>query len=184
LYYDSWFGDSTTMMHVSVYELDQPLQRNVPYYTNIDVKPYIQQARTLGKIPSRPVICYSTDSMKRLDSYRTVVKVPIDVNLAIVSSGIPVIRSKRLSFKTPEAFSQYFNGLYVDCDFGNGSITYVNHTELELCYGTTLESSTMEGLRDSFVLGASYFPITKEVRQVNRFSHPDLRTLRESIQSR
>lgn len=175
LYYDSWFGDSTTMMHVSVYELDQPLQRNVPYYTNIDVKPYIQQARTLGKISFTAGDMYSTDSMKLLDSYQTVVKVPIDVNLGnrfLRDSRDPV---KAAFFKTPEAFTQYFNGLYVDCDFGNGSITYVNHTELELCYGTTLESSTMEGLRDSFVLGASYFPITKEVRQVNRFSHPDLR---------
>lgn len=175
LYYDSWFGDSATLMHVSVYELDQPLQRGVPYYTNHDIKPYIQQARILGKTSFTAGDMYSTDSMKRLDSYKTVLKVPIDVNLGnrfLSDSRDPL---KAAFFKTPEAFSRYFNGLYVDCDFGNGSITYINHTELELCYGTTLESSTMDGVRDSFVLGASYFPITKEVRQVNRFSHPDLR---------
>lgn len=175
LYYDSWFGDSTTLMHVTVYELDQPLKRGVPYYTNHDINPYIQQARRLGKTSFTAGDMYSTDSMKLLDTYKTVVKVPIDVNLGnrfLRDSRDPV---KSAFFKTPEAFTRYFNGLYVDCDFGNGSITYVNHTELELCYGTTLESSTMDGVRDSFVLGASYFPITKEVRQVNRFSHPDLR---------
>jgi len=175
LYYDSWFGDSSTLMNASVYELDKPLKRGMPYYTNFPVKDYIQQARLLGKTSFTAGDMYSTDSMKALSTYQPVIRIPIDVNLGnrfLADSRDP---AKAAYFKTPDAFNEYFNGLYVDCDFGNGSITYITHTELELCYWTTLESSTVEGARDSFIVASSYFPITKEVKQVNRFTHPDLR---------
>lgn len=173
LYYDSWFGDSTTLMHVSVYELDKPLSRVTPYYSNHDVSEYIRERRLLGETAFTAGDMYATDSMRRLDTYQPIIRIPIDVHLGNRFLNDYRDSVKAAFFKSPDAFNQYFNGLYVDCDFGNGSITYVTHTELELCYGTLLESKTT-GVRDSFVLAASYFPVTKEVRQINRFTHPDL----------
>jgi hypothetical protein len=52
---------------------------------------------------------------------------------------------------------------------------------LGLYYGTMLESSTMDGVKDSFAVNAAYFPVTKEVRQINRFEHKDLNVYINSL---
>jgi len=174
LYYTEWFGDSTAIMHVNVYELNQKLTVGQSYYTNLDAEDYCDKSKLLGHVSFTTGDMYSTDSMRELDTYTTVIKVPIDLSL-----GNRFLKDSRDSslaeyFTSPKKFREYFNGIYVSCDFGNGSIAYITHSELEFCYGTTLESTTMEGLRDSFVIGASYFPVTKEVKQVSRISHPDL----------
>ena len=52
--------------------------------------------------------------------------------------------------------------LYVTTDYGNGSILYVTQTQLEFCFDTKLYSNS-SGLilRDSAVIGASYFSHNK-----------------------
>lgn len=173
--YDGWFGDSTTLMHVNVFELGKPLSWDKAYYTNVDPAEYLVGAKFLGSTAFTTGDMYSTASMRRMDTYSTFIKVPIDLTLAnrlLNDSRDPI---KSAFFATPQAFRNYFNGIYVSCDLGNGSIAYIDHSELELCYGTTKESNTMQGLRDSFVVEAKYFPVNKEVKMVNRFEHIDLK---------
>lgn len=172
LYYEDWFGDSTTMLHINVYELNSPLMIGQSYFTNINPAKYCDKSKLLGQYSFTPGDLYATDSAKSLSTYQTVLKIPIDLVL-----GNKFLKDSRLNpstFASPEKFAQYFNGLYVTTNFGNGSIIYIDHSEVEFCYGTYLYSKTSGGLRDSFVVGASYFPVTKEVKQVNRFEHPDL----------
>jgi len=172
--YDKWFGDSTTLMHVNVYELGKPLSWEQPYYTNMNPSSYLVGKKLLGSTTFTTGDMYSTAAMRKSDTYSTYIKVPIDVSLG--NRFLNDLRDpiKSAFFASPKAFRNYFNGIYVTCDFGNGSIAYIDHSELELCYGTTKESSTMQGLRDSFVVEAKYFPVNKEVKQVNRFVHTDL----------
>ena len=172
LYYEDWFGDSTTMLHINVYELNSPLMIGQSYFTNINPAKYCDKSKLLGQLSITPGDLYATDSAKSLSTYQTVIKIPLDLTL-----GNKFLKDSRLNpsaFATPDKFAQYFNGLYVTTNFGNGSIIYIDHSEVEFCYGTYLYSKTSGGLRDSFVVGASYFPVTKEVKQVNRFEHPDL----------
>jgi hypothetical protein len=172
LYYDSWFGDSTAMMHVNVYELNNPLKVGQSYYTNLNPSTYCDKSKLLGQTAFTAGDLYSTDSVRELSTYTTVLRVPIDLSL-----GNRFLNDSRTNpdyFADPSNFLKYFNGLYITTDFGNGNILYVTHSEMEFCYGTYLYSETSGGLRDSFVIGASYFPVTKEVKQVNRFEHMDL----------
>lgn len=172
IYYGDWFGDSTTMMHINVYELNKPLQIGQSYYTNINPSQYCDKSGLLGQIAFTAGDMYATDSIKALSTYQTLIKVPISLSL-----GNRFLRDSRTNpsyFASPDKFTQYFNGLYITSDYGNGSILYISHSEIEFCYGTYLYSNTSGGLRDSFVIGASYFPVTKEVKQINRFEHPDL----------
>ncbi len=171
--YDSWFGDSTTLMHVNVYELGRPLSWEQAYFTNQDPSAYLTGSTLLGSASFTTGDMYSTAAERREDTYSTYIKVPI--NLALANRFLNDSRDplKSSFFKSPRAFRNYFNGIYVSCDFGNGSIAYINHSELELCYGTTLESK-LTGLKDSFVVQAKYFPVNKEVKLVNRFEHKDL----------
>lgn len=173
--YESWYGDSTALMHVKVYELGKPLESQKDYYTNLNVAEYLAGGRLIGSTSFTTGDMYTPAAERNYATYSTYIKVPIDVSLGnrfLNDTRDPV---KKAAFSTPKAFREYFNGIYVTCDFGNGTIANIDHSELELCYGTTKESNTMEGLRDSFVVEARYFPVNSEVRQVNRFEHPDLR---------
>ncbi|MDP4276925.1 MAG: DUF4270 domain-containing protein [Bacteroidota bacterium] len=172
LYYTKWFGDSTALMHVKVYELNNPLTVGQSYYTNLNTASYCDKTKLLGQVAFTTGDMYSSDSVRALSTYYTVVKVPLKLSLG--NRFLSDYLTNPSDFATPGNFRNFFNGIYVSCDFGNGAIAYVTHSELELSYGTTLYSSTMSGLRDSFVIKSSYFPVTKEVKQVNRFSHPDL----------
>lgn len=171
LYYTKWFGDSTASMHTKVYEMNKPLDAS-QYYTNIDPSKYYSESKLIGQRAYTAGDMYSSDSVRALSSYETVLRIPVSLSLG--NRFLSDSRAHPEYFKTPEQFMKYFNGLYVTTDFGNGNIMYVTHSELEFCYGTYLYSKASGGLRDSFVIGASYFPVTKEVKQVNRFLHRDL----------
>jgi hypothetical protein len=171
LYYNSWYGDSTALHHVNVYELDNPLDADQTYYSNTDVSKYCSMDKLIAEGTFTTGDLYSTDSVRELSTYQPCVKIPVSMDLA--DRFFKDAKNYPEKFKTPEAFKKYFNGIYVTTDYGDGSILYVTKTSLELCYDTWVENST-NGERDSFVIGGSYFPITREVKQVNRVEHPDL----------
>jgi len=166
MYYSSWFGDSTALHHVNVYELNNPLDENRLYYSNADVDKYCDKSKLIAQGSFTTGDLYSTDSVRALDIYHQVVKLPVDPELAQRFLKHPEY------FKTPEEFQKNFNGVYVTTDYGNGSILYVSQIDMELCYDTWLYSAS--GYRDSLVVTGAYFPTTKEVKQVNRVKHPDL----------
>ncbi len=170
--YEDWFGDSTALMHMNVYEMNKPMVPDKAYYTNINPVYYCDKSKFLGSASFTAGDMYSSDSVKNLDNYETVIKVPITTELG--NRFLRDYRKNPEKFASPTAFADYFNGLYVTTNYGNGSILNIKHCELELCYGTYLYSKNSGGLRDSFVIGASYFTVNKEVRQVNRFEHNDL----------
>ncbi|MBO7325653.1 MAG: DUF4270 family protein, partial [Bacteroidales bacterium] len=75
---------------------------------------------------------------------------------------------------------EYFPGLYVTLSYGNGCMVYVTDAQLELCYNVKFKDKN-EVLRDT--VAANYFPMTKEVKQVNRYEHPDLSAYLADIES-
>jgi Domain of unknown function (DUF4270) len=171
-YYDKWFGDSSTVHHVNVYELTKPLDILNNYYSNIDPSSYFNKSNLLTHSTFTTGDLYTSDTLKSLSSYSAAIRIPIDTTFAN-----RFLRDSRLHpeyFATPEKFREYFKGIYVTTDYGNGSILYINHAEIEMCYDTRLYSNVIAGARDSFVIGASYFPVNKEVKQINRCEHKDI----------
>ena len=170
-YYDKWFGDSTAVHHLNVYELNKPLDIQGTFYSNIKAVDYFDPSMLLGQGSFTTGDLYTSDSLKNLSGYSTFIRIPVNLNLA--RRFLNDSKSHPEYFSTPENFQNYFKGIYVTTDYGNGSILYITHSEIEFCYDTYLYSATT-GLRDSFVIGASYFPVTKEVKQINRCEHKDL----------
>lgn len=172
IFYNSWFGDSTQVHHLNVYELDrQKLDVNNTYYSNTNVDDYCSKSKLIAEGSFTTGDVFSSDSIRELDSYTPSVKIPVSKEFAqrfLIDS-----RLHPEYFKEPKAFQNYFNGIYVTTDYGNGSILYATNVEIELCFDTWLKNKT-NGLRDSLVIGGAYFPINKEVKQINRVSHPDL----------
>jgi len=170
LYYTTWFGDSTALNTISVYQLNNPLDVNQTYFANTDVSKYCDKTKLIAKGSFIAGDVYSTDSVRALSTYAPSIKLPLSMTLA--QQFLKDSRTNPEKFQTPEAFQKYFNGIYVTTETGDGSIVYLTNVELELCFDTWLKNET-NGLRDSLVIGASYFPITKEVKQINLADHPD-----------
>jgi len=175
LYYDSWFGDSTTVHHLNVWYLDKsPLDALAPYGSTVNPADFTSKSKLLASGTFTTGDFMTSDSAKALSNYTPALRLPLDKAWCEqVFLDEDSIHPEK--FAKPSAFNNYFNGIYVTTDYGNGSLLYVTHSEIEMMYNTVLYSNAMQ-LRDSLVIGASYFPINKEVRQVNRAEHPDLRS--------
>lgn len=176
LYYNNWFGDSTTVHHLNVWYLDkQALDASFPYGSNVDPSLYTSKSKLLASGTFTTGDFQTSDSAKALSNYSPALRLPLDLDLC--SQFLADNKSMPEKFAKPSAFNNYFNGIYVTTDFGNGSLLYVTHSEMEMLYRTKVYSN-FSGLtlRDSAIVGGSYFPVNKEVRQVNRATHPDLRS--------
>lgn len=166
--YNSWTGDSTAMFHVNVYQLNNEISSDAPYYTNIDPSDFCKKDILIGQGTYTAGDLSSSDSVKELSTYSHPVKIRLD---SVFSNSI--LKKFRDGTYTPDNFTQMFKGIYVTTDYGNGSIIKVSNTQLELCY-STYRYSNISGVRDSFVVNAAYFPMVSDVRQVCRVSHDDL----------
>jgi len=180
LYYTKWFGDSTTMHHMKVFELNKPLSEGKTYFSNTNPADFCDQTKLLGQGSFTTGDFYSTDSVMGLDSYSKRIRIPI--NKSFGDTLLSHSRKNPSDFATPENFQKYFKGVYVTTDYGNGSIVYITQAQIELCFKTKLYSES-GGVADSLVIGGAYFPITQEVKQINRAEHPDLSTYIKTIPS-
>jgi len=174
LYYDSWFGDSTTVHHLNVWYLDKsPLDATAPYGSTVNPADFTSKSKLLASGTFTTGDFITSDSAKALTTYAPALRLPLNMDLC--RQFLADNKSNPEKFANPSAFNNYFNGIYITTDYGNGSLLYVTHSELEMMYNTYLYSNTSgKQLRDSLIIGASYFPVNKEVRQVNRAVHPDL----------
>gem|GEM_PF-552550 len=175
LYYNSWFGDSTTVHHLNVWYLDKsPLAAAAPYGSTVNPADYTSKSILLASGTFTTGDFITSDSVKALSNYTPALRLPLDTawckQVFLHENNLHPEK-----FATPSAFNRYFNGIYVTTDYGNGSLLYVTHSELEMTYETSMYCYN-SNLWDSVGIAASYFPITKEVRQINRAEHPDLRS--------
>jgi hypothetical protein len=179
LYYSSWFGDSTEAHHINVWELDkQRLDATPSYNASQDPADFTTMSNLLASGTFAPADFLSTDSVKELTSYQREARIPLNLDICRRFLRDNFNSSTASNFATPNAFLDYFKGIYVTTDQGDGSIFYIDHAEMEMCFDTYLYSySSDELLRDSLVVGGAYFPMTKEIRQVNRVAHKNLKRL-------
>lgn len=175
LYYENWFGDSTTVHHLNVWYLDKsPLDASAPYGSTTNTADFTSKSKLLASGTFTTGDFLTSDSAKSLSTYAPAIRLPLDTTWC-KKVFLEANRSNPEKFVSPAAFNKYFNGIYVTTDFGNGSLLYVTHSEMEMMYETKAYAYNT-GLVDSIVIGAAYFPVNKQVRQINRAVHPDLRS--------
>lgn len=175
LYYEKWFGDSTAVHHLNVWYLDKsPLDPAAPYGSATNPAEFTSKSILLASGTFTTGDFMTSDSAKALSNYAPALRLPLDTSWC-KKIFLEESRNHPGNFAKPTDFNKYFNGIYVTTDYGNGSLMYVTHSEMEMMYETKAYAYN-SGLVDSIVVGAAYFPVTKEVRQINRAVHPDLRS--------
>lgn len=166
-YYD-FFGDSITPMQVSVYQLNENL--NKYYYTDINPEEYYAKTDLLGKKMFSAVDL--SDSTRHSSQYVPSVRIPIpkEIGKEIVERNW----AHPEDFKNSEAFREFFKGLYVTSEIGSGTVLYVKYTELEIRYNGVYLDSLGNALKkhnsdvDSMYVGSRSFASTMEVLQSNQ----------------
>lgn len=165
LFYNEWFGNENALFETSVYLLEKTLDLEQAYYTNIDIDEYCSRNNKLGSATFTPVT--AKNEWTDLEAY--CVRIPLSTDFA--QQMLQDYQADSTLFDGPRNFAEYFPGLYVTLSYGNGCMVYVSDAQLELCYNVKYKDANGV-MRDT--VAANYFPITKEVRQVNRYEHPDL----------
>ena len=184
LWYDSYFGDSLTACRLSMYELDKKKEGTNEYwykdpnayYTNIDPDLYYdKETSLLGRKSYTAVDLSVSDSIRNLSTYTPYVKITLDkarteeLGKELLKEG----RTKDLYKK----FQDIFPGLYVESDYGDGTILYVNAVQMDVAFlEHARDSITGAKLRtslgkDSVVYAGRSFTSTREVIQANKLEN-------------
>lgn len=169
LYYRSWIGDNYSPMEISIYEMKgQKLEFSKPYKTNLDSSLYCGDKILLGK-----TVVTAKDATKTTTS----------TNISIRLDGDDFV--KRFFAVTPETFStqtnyfNFFKGIYISSNFGSSTLLNISRIDLQYYFHYKyLITGDADSTKVSNVLT---FPANSEVRQVNRFIHPDSTIVRQKL---
>ncbi|MDD5185550.1 MAG: DUF4270 domain-containing protein [Paludibacter sp.] len=180
LTYKTWFGDSYSPMNVSIYQMDKKtFNYSTLYPTNLDPSDYTTRSELIGNKTFT-----AKDATKlRTDTTTIVFKLSDKFRNWFVNAGSDnVINVASNIYSSESNFINYFKGMYITTDFGVATMLNVRQVDLELYYhyNHTVTSSTGA---DSLVT-SNYvipFPANAEVRQVNRFFHPEIATVKQKL---
>lgn len=159
LFYDnaSLVGDSLVPMGLTIYRLNRQLPS--PIYSTFDPAGYYDPADVLASTVYTANTFHS-DSLNKL-SYRS-------VNITLPREfGVELYRRYYQSpetFVTPEAFAQWFPGVYIANSFGSGRVMNIYETRINLHYKRhgKVEKDGVE--RDTIInCATTYLAVTPEV---------------------
>lgn len=162
--YTTWFGDSYSPMNVSIYEMNKTtFNYSSLYPTNLNPNDYSDKSNLLG----HRIFSAKDASKARTDTTSIIFKLSNSFRDRFFN-----INSD--TYSSQSKFTDFFKGMYITTDFGVATMLNVKQIDLELYYhyNHIVKSSTGA---DSTVT-TSYiipYPANAEVRQVNRFLHPE-----------
>lgn len=173
LLYSEFFGDSVAPARMSIYELNALLDKN--HYTDINPELYYSENDLLAQRVYTAVDLSLPASERKVNGYyKLVIDLPNEVGQGIYDKYI----QSPTSFKDSETFiKDVFKGIYIDSDYGDGTILYVDQISLNLVYDAyqvdTLNQLVQkkDASSDSIFERYRAFAATKEIIQANRFDN-------------
>jgi hypothetical protein len=163
--FNNWAGDPHSPLRISAYEMDgTPLSYNTAYYTDVNVPTYCSKSILLGSrimvsVPDTVVVA-DTSTYQPHITYKFS-NAELQQLYAAASNG---------SFTSQSVFTNYFKGIYLTSDYGNGAVWYVNRMYMELYF----HYHAFVNNKDTTLTSGLVFPASKDVRQVNHITHPDI----------
>lgn len=158
-YPGNFTGDSIVPMGFKVYPLKK--QISAPIYSDFDPTDYYDENDCWT--PESQIYTGNAlynDSINAL-GYRSVsVKLPLE----FAKSFFREYLERPQSFATPQAFAQFFPGLYIKNTFGSGRVINFNECRINLYYKRTQKVTVDSVERDSvFNISSAYMAVTPEV---------------------
>lgn len=176
MYYYSWFGDKYSPMEVNIYEMNKGKTFNFTglYRSDIDINEYSDKNIKLGG----RIFTVKDAVITRPDS--SAIEFPLSQDF--VQRFSPELK-KRYTDDTANDFHKTFNGIYITTDFGSASMLYIRTILMRYYFHYTYKTKAADGVTDSTVVIKTYmnYPANEEVRQVNRFQHPNVTKIKQNF---
>ena len=132
----NWVGDTITPMRVNVYRLN----KNLPYPIHSDFDPtgYYSKSDLLGSasytvsmLNQKDSLYYEDASTRLKHYYREIdVKLPLELGREFFQK----YKTNPELYQNPEAFANYFPGIYATTSFGRGRVVQIGGTVLNMFY--------------------------------------------------
>jgi len=170
--YSSYFGDSTAVGRINVYELNKDLYASDGvYYSSLDPKDYYSTSNLIGSATYAPTDL-SIPSATRDSNYQyVIVDLPVERGRDIIKL---YQQCKKSGTNFRKKFLNEFKGIYAKQIQGDGAVLYLKQIRLYFDFDTYNRDSlgnvyqTVKG-KDSISTSAFSFSTTKEIVQVNSF---------------
>lgn len=166
MYYNKYFGDKYSPMHVNVYEMNKSTFNYLtPYKSNLDPNDYVDMSNSSLLIGDKTFTAVNSSG----SSDSTYVAIKLSNEFLQRFSNI-----ESDTYSSDSTFFNFFKGLYITTDFSSASMLYVRKIDLKYYHSYTYitKSSTDQDSTVTVNL-ATTFLANGWVRQVNRFLHPD-----------
>lgn len=163
LVFNTWKGSKYSPVQIAAYEMDKgTLNYNTTYYTTEDAANYSTKSKLLGSRISVAVPDTVTDTA----SYQPHLKYKFSKQRTIdffqaAKSGV---------FKNQSSFANFFNGIYLRSEYGDGSIWNISHLYMTLYY----HYHAFVDNKETTLTNGLVFPASKDVRQIGLISHKDI----------
>jgi hypothetical protein len=168
LYYRLFYGDTSTIQNIKVYELNQPLDVDASYYHFTDFKTYAKP-NPLTSYSFKPKI--QQDSVS-LDTAYQLLRIDLGKEL-----GQKLAYADSLDMVDNEVFLNYFKGLYIESQNtdGRGGIISLETIANDSINGSAVVVFYRNNETDTTSLNNAYY-ISKFSARVNSFKHDYSRT--------
>ena len=169
LFFTSYFGDSTNTMTAEVYELEQTLQEEKRYYTNLDPTLFYDESSVPLQTKVYTIADYTLEDSELYDSeHYNNVNIPLPTEIG--TKMIKQYRENKEFFANASSFIENVcKGYYVKASQGDGSILYIDKATLNIHFRNAKNDS----------IYVTQFSGTQEVLQASRFNTKQLKPLIE-----
>lgn len=150
-------GDSLVPLGIKVYPLTKQLPS--PIYSNFNPQDYYDASQLWStKIYTGNAL--QSDSLEKL-SYRTIA---VQLPLSFAKKFYTQYLNSPETFATPQAFAKFFPGLYIQNSFGDGRVTNISETRINMHYKRHATITTDSTTRDTvYNISRTYMAVTPEV---------------------
>ncbi|MFZ4725632.1 MAG: DUF4270 domain-containing protein [Paludibacter sp.] len=180
LYYKTWFGDKYSPLDVNIYEMDkQTFTYSGLYKTSLNPDEYTSKLTLL----SNRIISARDASKKGKDSTFIKFKMLPSPNDGLSKDFVTrFFNINPDTYSSESKFTEFFKGMYITANYGASTILNIRQIDLELYYHYTETVKSKSGA-DSIITrkDVKTFPANPEVRQVNRFLHPDTTAIKNQL---
>lgn len=175
-------GDSITPMQVSVYKLNKKLP--YPIYSNFNPEGYYSKDDLIGRETYAMTMLGQKDTLYTYDNnFNQVFYRAIDITLPL-QFGKDLFNKYLTNpeiFSDPELFTQYFPGIYATTTYGNGRVTHIASTQIDLYYK---KHTKTEQDKDTVIRKVGqYFGVSPEVVTNNNIRLVPSESLKESVKN-
>lgn len=166
MYYNTWFGSSYAPLEFSIYEINkQSIDYNTQYLSNLEIGDFCDSTILMGKRLMTSIDLSRADSVSEDTAATPYVRYKFDQTQLERFFNMP-----QDVYKSEDAFLDEFKGLYITTRYGSSTLICFNQISMYLYYHYTYQKNG----KDTVVNTSIIFPSNKEVRQLNKFSHPDM----------